>query len=279
MPRRTRALLITLLLSIGLYLVASGDWKVPFKSYEVYTQTRNEWHTLCTECSKRALATLRKTYGDSADMTWTVQVGWHQDEDIKVTRTLILTRSCGAMDNEQLLRDALRYTHEEGMRWPDKVEYNYACRFDAPASLGISVTALAQGIAKQVKPQSPCGAANIGSLQPGNSESVQTLFGTDASVDLHYKVGFAGDVTSVQLKGRPLFNQKAPNAMLLSCAARIVLDTLQPKVDHQALLTEIEHVWYVAGSSDTFGPAPGFPVLVRAEPMMLTFTPAASKPR
>ncbi|GAB7529293.1 hypothetical protein PS3A_17020 [Pseudomonas sp. 3A(2025)] len=127
MTRRTRMLLLLLVLVSAFAFVVIFDWSVPGKLYRGYQQSQAFIPT--PEQREQLISSLRAEFGENVDVNYSVGF----DQSGEVNKTVQVVWFCGTdVDGPRFLRTAVRKLNDIGFGWPDHVEMLFRCGFAQP---------------------------------------------------------------------------------------------------------------------------------------------------
>ncbi len=251
---------------VVVYLIVEVDWAAPANLYRGYRQAQKIMEP--AHANGKLLKQLKAEFGDNVSFDYAVAF----DQAGAVTRTLHVTRSCGAMDNKPFVLAVARRVHEQGFEWPEKIEYEYACELSKPQSLGLGPQLFGKALDRHLREQADCTDARLGAYSPGQPFAVQSLFVPHGSADMQLYVGASGDIEKVHLVAWDQFTEKEQQIHAMLCATQALLLTVQPEEDTQALRTEIDHVWHTGQNEVTAVVGP-YQVTAKGAPMAMTLLP------
>lgn len=275
MHRRTLLLLMLLGLASLTYLATLVDWSIPRTLYVMYQQMRN-FQELAKEDDGEMSQRLQARFGEKAGMAYSVAI----DSDGHTTRTLQVTRQCGddgQFDSMDTFKAQVRFLHEQGLQWPNKVQYLWSCNFQVPETLGVGPARLNTVLDKRLAANPGCVAINAhaGSYSEGRPFGTRQVMADESAVELRLFVGSAGDAGKAVLQAWPSLTREGLQAQkaLMRCTLEALLAGLAPDDQSKTALDALDKYWAAKGKHGGFQRVGALQLEATHEPLAVQIYP------
>ncbi len=243
MARRTRTLLIILLLLSAAALWLNVDWS---KLGRFYHGLRLAQASMLTdEQNEQILQGLKKDFGEQASFSYIVS----SDHNGTVTKTVRAILTCSSINPPRYLDAVVRRVHDAGLGWPDKVEFVYTCGFVRPPSFELTPREMSQAMEERAKEDFTCRDVRAGTYSIPGTQTQQSMFVQDGAVDMKFSKDEDGRVVKAQWTTGEQFMQPKEQLRLMRCMTYALLRTLAPELSTQEVQTEAGAIWPANGDS------------------------------
>lgn len=122
MPRRTRFLLILLVLVALSALATRIDWSYPLRMFTGYQQLSQSMPD--KEAAERLNQRLKAEFGSEVEASYSITI----NTDGKVTRVIGLNWVCRTgVEGEAFIQATLRQLDRMDLEWPDEIHMQFKC--------------------------------------------------------------------------------------------------------------------------------------------------------
>ncbi|UFH48324.1 hypothetical protein [Pseudomonas sp. KNUC1026] len=275
MHRRTLLLLVLLAIASVTYLATQVDWSIPRTLYVMYQEMRH-YQELAREDDGEMLKRLKARFGENAGMVYSTAI----DGDGQSVRTLQVTRQCddnGQFDSMGTLKEQVRFLHEQGLQWPDKVQYLWSCNFQMPETLGVGPARLNTLLDKRLAANPGCAAidARAGSYSQGRPFGTRQVMAEEGALELRLVEGSTGDADKALLQAWPSLTSEGARAQkaLMRCTLEALLAALAPDAESKTALDALEKYWADKGKHGGFQRVGGLQLEATHDPVAVQVYP------